>query len=51
MSSLLTHIAISDGKVKRASLEVLSRCRQLADEHGHHAEAVIIDPNASDYIN
>ncbi|MDZ7692638.1 MAG: electron transfer flavoprotein subunit alpha/FixB family protein [Balneolaceae bacterium] len=50
MSSLLTHIAISDGKVKRASLEVLSRCKQLADEHDHRAEAVIIDPNASDYV-
>ncbi|MDR8393518.1 electron transfer flavoprotein subunit alpha/FixB family protein [Aliifodinibius sp. S!AR15-10] len=50
MSNLLTHIAISDGKVKRASLEVLSRCKQLAEEHGHTAEAVIIDPDASSYV-
>lgn len=51
MSSLLTHIAISDGKIKRASLEVLSRAKQLADQHGHEAEAVIIDANASGYID
>lgn len=50
MSTLLTHIAISDGKIKRSSLEVLSRCRQLAEEHGHKAEAVIIDTNPSEYI-
>ncbi|MFH5831611.1 electron transfer flavoprotein subunit alpha/FixB family protein [Halalkalibaculum sp. DA3122] len=50
MSSLLTYISISDGNVKRASLEVLSRCRQLAEEHGHRAEAVIVDPDASDYV-
>lgn len=51
MSTLLTHIAVSDGKVKRSSLEVLSRCRQLAGEHGYKAEAVIIDVNASDYVD
>lgn len=50
MSSLLTHIAISDGKVKRASLEVLSRCKELADQQEHTTEAVIIDPKASEYV-
>lgn len=50
MSTLLAHIAISDGKIKRSSLEVLSHLRQQADAHGHTAEAVIIDPEASDYI-
>lgn len=50
MSTILTHIAISDGKVKRSSLEVLSRCTQLANDNGHDSEAVIIDPNASDYV-
>lgn len=51
MSTLLTHIAISDGKVKRSSLEVLSRCRELAENNGHEAEAVIIDVEASDYVD
>lgn len=49
MSTILTYIAISDGKVKRSSLEVLSHCRQLAEQHGHKAEAVIIAPHASDH--
>lgn len=51
MSTLLTHIAISDGKVKRASLEVLSHLRKLAEENGHTTEAVIIDANASSYVD
>jgi len=50
MSTLLTHIAISDGKIKRSSLEVLSRCKQLAENNGHSAEAVIIDKEASNYV-
>lgn len=50
MSTLLTHIAISDGKIKRSSLEVLSRCKKLADSNGHDAEAVIIDADASAYV-
>jgi len=51
MSILLTHIAISDGKIKRSSLEVLCRCRELAEAGGHRAEAVIIDADASDYVD
>ena len=51
MSTLLTHIAVSDGKIKRSSLEVLSRLQSLADEHGHTAEAVIIDANPSEYVD
>lgn len=51
MSSLLTQIAVSEGKVKRSSLEVLSYCRKLAKQHGHEAEAVIIDANASEYVD
>jgi len=50
MSTLLTHIAISDGKIKRASLEVLSRMSQLAKTHGHSSEAVIIDAEASNHV-
>ena len=51
MSTILTHIAISDGKIKRSSLEVLSRCTQLANENGHESEAVIIDANASQHVD
>jgi electron transfer flavoprotein alpha subunit len=51
MSTILTHIAISDGKVKRSSLEVLSHCTELAEENNHESEAVIIDPNASNYVD
>lgn len=49
MSSILTYIAISDGKIKRSSLEVLSRCKAIADANGLSCEAVIIDPKASSY--
>lgn len=51
MSTLLTHIAISDGKIKRASLEVLSHLNQLAEANGHTTEAVIIDSEASNYVD
>jgi electron transfer flavoprotein alpha subunit len=51
MSTILTHIAIGDEKVKRSSLEVLSHSTQLAEENSHESEAVIIDPNASDYVD
>jgi electron transfer flavoprotein alpha subunit len=51
MSTLLTHIAITDGKIKRSSLEVLSRCRELATDSGDEVAAVIVDANASNYVD
>ncbi|MDR9365813.1 MAG: electron transfer flavoprotein subunit alpha/FixB family protein [Balneolaceae bacterium] len=48
MSTLLTYISVSDGKVKRSSLEVLSRCNQLAEENGLQSDALIIDPKANE---
>jgi electron transfer flavoprotein alpha subunit len=51
MSTILTYIAISDGKIKRSSLEVLSRSRELADANGLNTEAVIIDSNASSFTD
>lgn len=51
MSSILTHIAISDGKIKRSSLEVLSRSKAIADANGLDCEAVIIDANASTFTD
>jgi electron transfer flavoprotein alpha subunit len=49
MGTILTNIAISDGKIKRSSLEVLSHCRKLADNNGHVVEAVVMDENASSF--
>ena len=49
MGTILTNIAISDGKIKRSSLEVLSHCRKLADDNGHVVEAVVMDENASSF--
>ncbi len=51
MSSILTYIAISEGKIKRSSLEVLSRSKAIADANGLACEAVIIDPKASSYTD
>lgn len=50
MSTILTHIAIADGKIKRSSLEVLSHCKKLADQNGHTVEAVVLDANASSFV-
>ncbi|MEO1023090.1 MAG: electron transfer flavoprotein subunit alpha/FixB family protein [Bacteroidota bacterium] len=50
MSSILTYIAITEGKIKRSSLEVLSRAKQLADAHNLGCEAVIVDASASSYV-
>lgn len=51
MSSILTYVAISEGKVKRSSLEVLSRSKQVADANGLTCTAVIIDPSASSFTS
>jgi electron transfer flavoprotein alpha subunit len=51
MSSILTYIAITDGKVKRSSLEVLSHCKSIADANNLSCEAVIIDAAASTYAH
>lgn len=47
MSTLLTYISINDGKIKRSSLEVLSRCNELAEKHGLTSAALIIDKDPS----
>ena len=51
MSSILTYIAISDSKIKRSSLEVLSHCKNLADSNGLRCEAVIINEHASSFTS
>ncbi|CAN5285697.1 electron transfer flavoprotein subunit alpha [soil metagenome] len=51
MSTLLTYISVNDGKIKRSSLEVLSRCNQLAGSSGQSSAALIIDSKASEYVD
>jgi len=51
MSTLLTYISVNDGKIKRSSLEVLSRCNQLADSSGQSSAALVIDAKASEYVD
>ncbi len=46
MSVILVYLSASSGKIRRSSLEVLSRCRQLADRDGHSVAVVIADPAA-----
>lgn len=51
MGVILSYIAIQDGKVKRSSLEVLSRCRELADRDGHTLKAVAVDAAPAKYAD
>ncbi len=47
MPSILSFVALSNGQPTRASLEVLTRCRQLAAQHGHDLAAVVLAPDPS----
>ncbi len=47
MSTLLTYISVNDGKIKRSSLEVLSRCNELAEKHGLQSAALVVSDNAT----
>ena len=47
MSTILSFIAVQNGKPTRASFEGLSRARQLAEQHGHALAAVVLAPDAS----
>ena len=51
MPTLLTYIAGRDGVVKRSSLEVLTRCRELATAGGHDLAAVVVAPDPSAYVD
>lgn len=51
MSSILTYVAIADGKIKRSSLEVLSHCKKQAEANGLTVEAVVIDANGSSFVD
>lgn len=47
MSTLLTYISVNDGKIKRSSLEVLSRCNELAEKNGLSSAALVVSDNPS----
>lgn len=47
MSTLLTIISVNDGKIKRSSLEVLSRCNELAQKHSLASAALVMDADAT----
>ncbi len=51
MGKILTYVAVQDGKLKRSSLEVLTRCRALAEAGGHTLEAVLIHPDAPAHVD
>jgi len=51
MSTLLTYISVNDGKIKRSSLEVLSRCNELAEASGQESAALVVDANAEQYVD
>lgn len=51
MSSILTYIAITDGKIKRSSLEVLSRSAELAEANGLENNALIVDTSPESYTD
>ena len=47
MSTILAYVAVQNGSPSRASLEVLSRARQIADGQGATCAAVVLSPDAS----
>jgi electron transfer flavoprotein alpha subunit len=48
---ILAHITITDATIKRASFEILSRCRELAEKHGQEWGVSILHPNARDFVD
>jgi electron transfer flavoprotein alpha subunit len=51
MSTLLTFISTNNGKIKRSSLEVLSRCNELAELNGLSSSALVIDENPNSCLD
>jgi electron transfer flavoprotein alpha subunit len=49
MNGILVVAAVQDGRIKRSSLEVLSRAREVASGLGVPCHAVVLHPKASDF--
>jgi len=47
MSLILNYLCVHQGKIKRSSLEVLSRSREVADANGHEVVALVLGPDAA----
>ncbi len=47
MPTILSYVAVQGDKVSRASLEVLTRCRRIADARGWTLAAVVLAPDAT----
>ncbi|MDX1741785.1 MAG: electron transfer flavoprotein subunit alpha/FixB family protein, partial [Rhodothermales bacterium] len=50
MNGILCYVAVQDGRIKRSSLEVLTRFRDLASAHGGNLSALLVDPEAEKYV-
>jgi electron transfer flavoprotein alpha subunit len=51
MSSILVYVSVQSGRIKRGSLEVLSRCRELASKEGMKLDALVAHPDASSFAS
>ncbi len=47
MGKILTYVEVQEGHAKRSSLEVLTRCRQIAQANGDELEAVVASQDAA----
>lgn len=50
MATLLVYLAVQEGRVKRSSLEVLTRVRALAEAGGHTVAAAVVAPDAQAHV-
>jgi len=51
MSEILTYLTVHEGRIKRASYEVLTRSRELAQEKGYTLSAVILHPEPQRFLD
>lgn len=51
MSTILTYIAVNEGKIKRSSLEVLTQATTLAKAAGLKSAALLVHPQSSDFVS
>lgn len=51
MSSILVYVATHEGRIRRASLEVLSHARVQAAATGGTVDAVLVDPDPSAFVD
>lgn len=47
MPSILCYLSVQEGRIKRSSLEAMSRAREVASEHGMSLDAVVLGSQAN----